>query len=824
MPTTILDAIEDGQDRVVLAWPFAPMNGFTATAMTLREARTSGRLAHATLAFWPWRAGATFGARSVLVQPDDIHHAAARIVTELRAAQSWASPLLGHESQCMLELRLSDLKPPTSGSAAARSVLVRSPTVLETTSVFAPVPPSGPPYRPDPAQVLRRVRKYTHMGDRNAGLTDHVATVGDPLKVPFAVFGLPAEARPDRLGRYLAADRFATLGLDAVVVDVTRNGRSDLSDDWAAKFSVLLEALDGVTGRRPPVIVLAEDVFSMRRAAKALRAHNAAQNPRRPRAIETGVYLPDPSPFGPVVDLSAAHPTVDFEADIKDATLAPLREDLVSLGRSLRDAGHQKPAEGVSQALALLRRSASLPIGLDEARSISDVLYDGDDEVDATVRSLFRPKMALAPLATIGSTAPEFGEIANRLVLAVEAKLAAWAEETPVSVKLNALMEDPEWNSRGTLITVNDRRVMEAFLGSDRAVRCNCAIVDNRALWQELQAGRYDRLIVLGPTPDAIRTVLSAVDCPPRVLLLGDAAGSTLVVAEAAPIGQLVGFAPITARAKALGAALSSGGANERLDLAEAEFRIAATLPEGEIDFTQAGERYRGDIIQVRTHGGHRLAYRPASDVLLSSPGEVRPFERAHARDVKKGDRLLVLNADVREPIRRALAGSRQALSQLKLYHDHVNRILVATPGGSVTDRARHMLAAMRAVDPTTTSAEVPNIVRWLTAGQGAEAPDGLRQPRAARDWRRFETFMRAAGVDRALADLYWRTAVQPARSYRAQEGHLFNQRVVQFVLDPEGTAIGSSAWGSMPGLWRSVLDAVDEVTSVETVRGERNG
>ncbi len=130
----MLDAIEDGQDRVGLAWPFVPMNGFAAAAMALREARTSGRLAHATFAFWLWRAGATFGARWILVQPDNIQHAAAKIVTELRAAQSWASPLLGHESQCMLDLRLSDLKPPTSGSAAVRSVLVRSPTVLETTS------------------------------------------------------------------------------------------------------------------------------------------------------------------------------------------------------------------------------------------------------------------------------------------------------------------------------------------------------------------------------------------------------------------------------------------------------------------------------------------------------------------------------------------------------------------------------------------------------------------------------------------------------------------------------------------------------------------
>lgn len=824
VPAATLDAIEDGRDRIVLAWPFSPANGFVVTAMTLREARASGRLAHATLAFWPWRTGATFGARSILVQPGDIHQAAAKIATELRSAQTWASPLLGHEAQCMLDLRLNDLKPPTSPSAPVKSVLVRSPTLLETTSVFVPIATRGPPYCADPTQILHRVREYTHMGDKNAGLSKHVAAVGDPATAPFAIFGLPAEARADRLARYLKDDRFSTIGLDAVVVDATRNGRSELSDNWAGRLSVLLEALAIIPGRRPPVIVLVEDVFSMRKAAKALRAYNAAQKPRRPQAIETGAYLPDPSPFAAAAELSAIHCDVLFEADIKDASLAPLREDLVSLGRSLREAGHQKAAEGVSRALALLRRSASLPIGLDEARTISDVLYDGDDEVDATARSLFRPKMALAPLASVSDTAPEFGEIAKRLVTAIQSKLSAWSEETPISVKLGALMRDTTWNSRGTLIAVSERRVMEIFLGSDRAVGYNCTVVDQRDLRQELLCGSYDRLIILGPTPDSIRAVLSAANCPSHVLLLGDAAGSALVVAEVAPIGQLAAFAPIAARAKALGAALRTGGANEKLDLAEAEFRIAATLPEGEIDFTQAGEGYRGDIIQVRTQRGHRLAYRPASDVLLSSPSEIRPFEKTQARHVKKGDRLLVLNADVREPIRRALAGSRQALAQLKLYHDHVNRILAETPGGSVTDKAQRILGTMRSIDPTTSSGEVPNIVRWLTAGQAAEASDGIKQPRAARDWRRFEIFMAAAGVSRTLADLYWRTAVVPARSYRAQEGYFFNQRVVQFVLDPEGSTLGASAWGAMPGLWRSVLDAVDEVTAVETLRGERNG
>ncbi|MEQ8740860.1 MAG: hypothetical protein RID59_20230, partial [Hoeflea sp.] len=75
-----------------------------------------------------------------------------------------------------------------------------------------------------------------------------------------------------------------------------------------------------------------------------------------------------------------------------------------------------------------------------------------------------------------------------------------------------------------------------------------------------------------------------------------------------------------------------------------------------------------------------------------------------------------------------------------------------------------------------------------------------------------------------ALADIFFRGAIVPARSYRVQEGYLFNQRVVQFVLDPEGAAAGAAAWRSMPELWQLVLDAVDEVLVAQTLSAEEVG
>jgi hypothetical protein len=109
----------------------------------MREARTSGRLAYATIAFWPWRNGATWAARSILVHPGDVARAAARAADEMHRGAAWAQPDLAHDSLCLLEMRLRDLtttsRQANGEAAAARSnIIVQSPTLLETTSVFAP--------------------------------------------------------------------------------------------------------------------------------------------------------------------------------------------------------------------------------------------------------------------------------------------------------------------------------------------------------------------------------------------------------------------------------------------------------------------------------------------------------------------------------------------------------------------------------------------------------------------------------------------------------------------------------------------------------------
>jgi hypothetical protein len=206
--------------------------------------------------------------------------------------------------------------------------------------------------------------------------------------------------------------------------------------------------------------------------------------------------LQEPGLFGPASVLPDNIAPIVFEADIKDASLATLHSDLLALGRSFRQIGQAAAADAVSRALAFVRRSASLPIGFREAREIPYILHDGDDEVDMSVRALFRPKMALRPLAAAADLVPEFGAEARPLIQEIETRVTAWDDETPVSAKLARVLEDDAWNGATTTLVIPDRRMADVYLSSDRALDVRCQITDVRGLAERLIA-RYTAAGVL---------------------------------------------------------------------------------------------------------------------------------------------------------------------------------------------------------------------------------------------------------------------------------------------------------------------------------------
>jgi hypothetical protein len=608
-----------------------------------------------------------------------------------------------------------------------------------------------------------------------------------------------------------------------IVADLTQPARQALSDEWEKPFTALVASLDTYSGRRPPLVTVVEDAYALRIASRILRSHNARLSPRRPAPIEIGVYLEQSGTLGPASILPTDLPPVSFEPDIKDAALAPLRQKLLNLGKQLRQHGGPKAAEAASRALRFLRQTASLPIGLSEARQIMDILNAGDDEEDRVARSAFRAKMELAGLYGVADAFPALGREARQVAGEIGDKVDSWAEETPVSAKLTALLDAAGQRASGVMIAVGSKRARDVLLSSERALKWDCEVVAPDGLSDRLAAARPKRLIVVGPSPEIARILLTSPALPPTVALIGDVAGVGLLHAEIRPVSVLESFRPLAARADALRAALARGGGDEKLDLAEADFCVRATVPPGEVDFTRSGEDYRGDVVHISTTRG-RYAYRPGSDVLVQSPSELRPFVKREARHIHVGDLILALETNVRDKLRRALCGARRVQDALAAYHHYIARLRPQLSGKTAAEKARGVVRDMQRLEPDVPDAEVHNVRRWITADSVECDADGYRTPGAARDWRRFALFAKAVGMPDVLATTYWQAAVVPTRAYRAQEGHGFNQRIVQFVLDPEATAIGAGAFARLSDLWQTVLTSVDEVVSVVVEHREAGG
>src|SRR5205085_2788114 len=143
-----------------------------------------------------------------------------------------------------------------------------------------------------------------------------------------------------------------------------------------------------------------------------------------------------------------------------------------------------------------------------------------------------------------------------------------------------------------------------------------------------------------------------------------------------------------------------------------------------------------------------------------------------------------------------------------------VERYRLRLPGESFRAKGRNALHAMQAIDSSIGDHELPNVMRWLSV----EPSDTPQPPTAARDRRRFRIFMQALGLDQDAADAFWNFAIVPVRSYSTAEGHAFNKRVVQFVIDPESAATSLSDT-DYRNLWEAVVDSVECVTRKEVVR-----
>ncbi|MCK8787232.1 hypothetical protein M0638_22930 [Roseomonas sp. NAR14] len=805
----LFSSMDDRRDRTVLAWPNRPEGAFVAAAIALHEGRATGRLGRAAVALWPWRDSATVhAARSILVESQDLIAVARAAAKDVQDDKEWSRQPDAQDTLNVVHFSLR-------GAKRRGRWTVSRPNLLEITPTFGPHSVE-PHYRTDPAQVLYRVREHTRIADMGAACANaNLGRLGDPSKAPLAVFGLPPAAERD-VARCLAFPRFANLGLDAILVDATRRIRDELGDRWERGLVALLGALDRMGTARPGVVALADDAFGLRVVEEALRKRAQAVRPQRRPLERRGMLLVQRSLLGPASSPALQTlPEVEYRFDLKDGTLLATRRALLGLAQRAEREGDADAANGARAALAFIRSIANLPVGYDEAMRIVWANHASDDELDLRMRRRLGLDTALIPLhdawsARDGAFKVELDEVRKE----VQRRIDGWRKATPMSLKLRGVLSKAKRDGKDPLLALPGSDSLSLFSASSLADEFPCRAVETRRLADAVAAHETPLVIVVGPSPETVRLLLTLDPSPPKVALVGDAAGSALLAAELYPLTRTANFAPVAARATAMLRELGKVEADLSEDMAETR---APPLPDlMNLDFTREGGRYEGAVVRVVTEGGYSIAYRKGSDVLRQTPDELRCFERARAADLRRGDSILVLVPRLLEQFREAFARSPGAQRELRAYHEAVARCCASLPGRTHRDHAWEVLHRIQRADPTFGDFEIDNVVRWVRV-DGNTLDDPGAQPQTPRTWARFSRFTQVLGMSPALAEAYWRAAIRPARSFRISEGMMFHERAVAFVADPEGVMARPGARDLAP-LWQAILENVDTVRTVEAV------
>lgn len=811
---TMRGAIHDRVDRVVLAWPQRPDNGFVAVALYLLEGRARGWHGHATLALWPWRSASPWTSRSVLVEPAGIYQCARAAADDLLAGAAWTKAAVNHDALNMVQLRLRDLVSPPATKSHSSEYTVRRPTLFELTSFFAPsAPGSRRLYGDEAPEPLKRVLAHTLLKKNGTSAAGILAGVSHPAKAPLAVLGLPL-AKESIIKQYFGFERFSALGLDLVVADLTRTAITEMGENWPIALERLALALRSVGERRPGILVLAEDTFVFGKAEKVLRNVAQQTKSRGKPYIAEGLLLRYPGFLGiPRPKLVSPAP-IKFNADIKDGSLITLRKDVLKAAGEMVEAGAPEAAAALRSGLSFVRLIANLPVGYAEARRIIHVLHGTDDDSDQSIRQRFFRDAALSPLTRAIVEVAGFREVLSRIYERMTNTVDAWDIESPISLKIRNMIEAGETIDQKTLFVLPDRNLVDIFLASDIALRCRWSVTNGREMLETARLAAASRMVVVRPTSNLLRTLITGDSIPPRVDILGDASGAALLAAELAPIAKLAAFAAYAGRASALMEAIGKSTSNLQED--EQELELPLPVSSQDIDFTQSGEVYSGPVICLATERGHRMLYRPSSDVLRHTPDELRAFERVDAAMISRGDHVLVLAAPLMEALRQALARAPKTVETLRAYHRAVAERCATIAGSTRMDKARHIHALIKARDSTFEDSEVFNVSHWINVDETTIDTPGSR-PQAPRSKKRFDLFMDGLGIIKVLSDNYWDWGIRATRSYRMREGLLFNQRATQFILEPE-SLMAKRTDRDMRGLWHAVMDNVDVVTSKEQI------
>jgi hypothetical protein len=775
--------------------------------------------------YYPWRGSGTGTTqRRVLVDRHEITKHNGSHLTRREVREPEFSPELGKLHITLGHLHHLKVRDATKPHLAHPTLGELYPTFGALGGEDAPHPFCDAIY-----ELFGRVRHGAALDQ----LQDHRGEICQPTTAPFGFFGICPRVNVKSALQHLALSKGRAP--DSCILDLGPPGLARLGPSWETHLDDFLQLL---VAHHPetPVFAVTQDIYVHRRVAALLTKVGLTERPSGggPRPSRVIVRSSDDC-FAVDPDIGEVNEAVfQFHSTGGQGAVA-----LRALSDAARGSTDASTAGLLRQSMGNVRRAMSLPCGLAAAHEVLG-------ETDAGAQVFLERRSAGTVLSVIKRQIEFSVDSAERQRFtgaesAVDLAFNEFESDTPIGSMLAEIAGVMSRKSSQSVIAFSSD--YELLLGKRRIcsndeqgeqIRKRIAsgfirLATFQALDMELasiESGRsrnsWKRLIVVAPPRDQFAILLGRKWLPEEIIVIADREfvdrlGASYAALAAHP--DLAGTGRIGGRlAKAAMAAKAEASARDvaPVDL-ELDVRGVTSVDETMIDLTSGDDDDEREVVEFSLESGRTMRVRPGSLVIRHDRfADVNPFQRATAREVIRGNTIVVPNQAFVQEARSVLPVRILAQTRVEVYHAAVEAALPRIPGETRVAKARHVIAELcsagaRAVVEAT-------VLDWLNAAEHKLLPPERMRPHAPQLWREFSTFMHIINIPPTLADAIWREGIEPLRIDRRRAGARMAQAFVSVLVDPHGGP------GNMPaevkeGIARLRRRAIEHLDGVLAIR-----
>lgn len=813
-----LAVAHDRSRQIALVWPTAPK-----TLLTIHALATLER----------WKAGDKLGVRGA------IYPAKSNIFYPLNH--------LRYDRKQVLALA-SDLVQ-LAGSATAQIPIVRDlpekdPFLLSLGSIQTdPLEPFNPTVA-DLLPTYMAAAGFSRWASCSQGLLRHVTTrvkkrslkqsmrnncddIGDPKKAPDAIFALDGRMSKEELRK--ALQRLAECGPpDVILVNATRAVRKN-GHGWDKHITRFCLAVEEIfpKNKRPGMLVVTDEPHAAYNLRDQLHEHNdkLRQGERHWKGREaywiTAVCngTPDDALLDSGQEGVETPMPREFDVEVVDADANAVISKLYRIANALG----RSEAQPVLDAAGYLARLAALPCGLSTLTEWLSLPTTSDHS--RRVLSWMTYHTALTVFAEREQCGEEKGNILECLKAGTRL-FENYQPATPFAERLASLVGHYVVGKKKQVVIVFTnavyRRLAERFLSVYRGYPNDAAyatFAERIEFFPSSQlADRLDQLdgrqlIFAGLDDEGLRLVMMDNRIAKHTaILLTTRTGQYLKGTLEPLVKHFEAFRPLKPRMESVLRHLKALTFDRTIlsigDYVMPTFRGEQVSATDEDEEGSAGDP---EACRISLESGQILYRRPNQHVFLYDPtseyATERGFRTSLVSDLKEGDRLFCMSAELRELVEVTLkaagvpiAHDKTFESDLRDYHADVKRCLAERfPARSRAEQVRMlracMLADLEASNPQVAK-ELPGqaaVSNWVNLGAVADKLFEELQPQAPQRQEYFVAFARALGFTLVEIKYFWRHVITPIRNVRRLDGRHLSERYTHMLLHPESAMLNSS-------------------------------